>query len=88
MFPVGWPLAGYSSTTDREDDQRSKMEDFYRDKLMPLGDKYFEDEITGSLTVSYGSRQVQELYLFSQVIFRTAKYSCGNLHDNGCMLSC
>ena len=55
---------------------------------MPLGDKYFEDEITGSLTVSYGSRQVQELYLFSQVIFRTAKYSCGNLHDNGCMLSC
>ena len=62
------------------------MEDFYRDKLMPLGDKYFEDDITGSLTVSYGSRQVQELYLFSQVIV-AGTYSCANLPDNGYVIS-
>ena len=46
---------------------------------MPLGDKYFEDDITGSLTVSYGSRQVQQLYLFSQVISQSENI-CVRIH--------
>ena len=62
-------MAGYNSTTDKEEEQTSIIEDFYTDQLMPLGEKFFEDDLTGSLTVSHGSRTVQELYLFSQVIF-------------------
>ena len=77
MFPVllldlhflwtGWPLNGFTTTDDREDEQRKELENFYSERILPLGDKFFEDDITGNLKVSYGSLQVQQLFLFNQV---------------------
>ena len=71
LIMFGSPLEGYSNTEDREDDQKSEFDTFFREKIMPKGDDYFSDGV-GDTDFSYGSSSIIGLWISRQVIFDLA----------------
>lgn len=71
ILQFGNPLEGFANSTDREDDQESKFDDFFRDKVMPKGDDYFSDGV-GDMDFSYGSGYIIGLWVTRQVILDLA----------------
>ena len=67
LIMFGSPLEGYSNAEDREDDQTSKFDTFFREKIVPKGDDYFSDGV-GDMEFSYGSGNIVGLWISRQVI--------------------
>ncbi len=71
ILSFGWPLEGFTNTTDKEDDQTKKFDTFFRKNFMPEGDSKFKDGV-GDMTFSYGGGTIIGLWISRQVVFDLA----------------
>ena len=66
-IPVGYPLKGYNSTTDRESKQEDEVKKFYQEKVIPnIGNPLFKSGVAG-MDFVYNSGIIIGLSILNQV---------------------
>ncbi|ELT97356.1 hypothetical protein CAPTEDRAFT_185181 [Capitella teleta] len=71
LMQFGFPLDGFANTTDNEDEQQKKLQDFMRKSFLTKGNEYFESGV-GAMEFCYSSITLIILFITSQVFMDMA----------------